>query len=1019
MNKRILAPPCFIGILLLLLVGMGTSTVYGQESQTVSGVVVDQTGVTLPGVTVFVKGTSIGTITDFNGQFTLQVNTPNDVLVFSFIGFISVEKGASDRQPFRIVMSEDVQSLDEVVVVGYGTQKKETVTGAISTIQSKEIVKVPTSNLSTAITGKLAGVVTIQQSGRPGEDAASIYIRGQSTWVNSSPLIIVDGVERGSFSEIDPNEVESISVLKDASSTAVYGVRGANGVILITTKRGEEGKPAINISANWGAQRPVNVPRFLGSYDHLMLRKQATINDGKDPANDPLLSDESLEGFRLGEDPYRYPNVNWYDEVVKSVALQQKYNFNVAGGTKKVKYFISMGYFNQGGMFKYTDTHDRYSSDTDYQRFNFRSNLDLNINKYQTLSANISGRTEVKNGFPDVGNMMQTLIAKVPYVFPIYNPDGTYAAVQGQGNPIAKIANSGYDNTRINTYDIVGILKNDLSFITEGLSLDMNLSFNSSIGSLKKYREQADTYEYNPFTETYDQVTETSPFTYNGKKTVTAYKRVGIQMRLHHSRKIGKSKVNTTLVYNQQNDQYTYAKPFILMGYAGRMEYDYDSKYLAEINIGYNGSENFAPGHQFGLFPAFSMGYVISQESFMESLSPVVKFLKIRGSMGLVGNDKIGGSRFLWQGMYKYVGTQSQNLQYFGFGTTNPSSLGGIYESRSENTELTWETSLKQNIGLDARLFKDNLFSLSIDVFKERRKDILMQARSLPNTTGIPSPQYNIGEVNNWGYEIDVSHRNTIGEVGYALQGNYSFARNKIINYDDPSGTPSWQKYEGNRIGQFRGYQVLGFFQSEEEIQNAPDQSTLGGPVIPGDLRYLDVNEDGQIDDRDKAPIGYSKVPEIIYSLSPEISWKGFTVSAMLQGAANASVFFTSNAGFEFGGAAGGGQVTQIHQDYWTPENLNAGYPSLHLSPQHSNKNLNNFHLKSGNYLRLRNLQLTFALPPQLCQRFNLSGVSISLSGNNLKTWSDIDGFDPETVEADGEVYPQQSVYSLGVNIKL
>ncbi len=992
---------------------------FGQEKQIVSGVVVDQGGVTLPGVTVSIKGTSTGTITNFNGEFTIPVNSKDDILVFSFIGFISVERGAGHKQPYRIVLNEDVQSLDEVVVVGYGTQKKETVTGAISTIKSKEITEVPTSNLSTAITGKMAGIVTIQQSGRPGEDAANIYIRGQSTWVNSSPLIIVDGVERESFSEIDPNEVESISVLKDASSTAVYGVRGANGVILITTRRGEEGKPSINITGNWGAQRPVNIPKFLGSYDHLLLRKQATINDGKDPANDPLLSNESLEGFQLGQDPYRYPDVNWYEEVVKPVALQQKYNFNVAGGTKKVKYFVSLGFFNQGGMFKYTDTHDRYSSDTDYQRFNFRSNLDININKYQTLAANISGRTEVVNGFPDVNNVMQSLIAKVPYSFPIYNPDGSYAALQGQANPVAKIADAGYDNTHINTYDIVGILKNDLSFITDGLTLDMNLSFNSSMGARKKYREGPDTFAFNPITEEYDQVTEASPLTYKGEETVANFKRVGIQTALRYSKTMGNSKLNTTLVYNQQQDQYGHAKPFVLMGYAGRVEYDYDSKYLAEVNVGYNGSENFAPGHQFGLFPAFSLGYVISQESFMENISDVVKFLKLRGSFGLVGNDKIGGQRFLWQGMYNYVSPSNPYLQYFGFGTTNPSSLGGIYESRSENVQLTWETSLKQNVGLDARLFRDNLFALTVDVFQEHRKDILMSARSLLNTTGIPSPQYNIGEVKNWGYEIALSHRNSIGDIGYAIQGNYSFARNEILNYDDPAGTPYYQKYEGYRIGQFRGYDVLGFFESEEDILNSPDQTTLGGPIIPGDLKYRDVNEDGQIDERDKVPIGYSKVPEVVYSISPEISWKGFTLSAMFQGAANASVFFSSNAGFEFGGAAGGGQVSEIHQDYWTEDNRNASYPSLHLNPQHSNKNLNSFHLKSGNYIRLRNLQISYALPPKICKKMNLSGVSFLLSGNNLKTWSHIENFDPETVEEDGEVYPQQSVYSFGVNINL
>jgi hypothetical protein len=384
-----------------------------------------------------------------------------------------------------------------------------------------------------------------------------------------------------------------------------------------------------------------------------------------------------------------------------------------------------------------------------------------------------------------------------------------------------------------------------------------------------------------------------------------------------------------------------------------------------------------------------------------------------------VGNDKIGGSRFLWQGMYNQVAGVNPNLQYFGFGTTNPTSLGGIYESRSENLLLTWETATKRNIGADIRFFKNNLLDVTLDFFNEDRTDILMQARSLLNTTGISSPQYNIGEVNNWGYEIEVAHRNKIGDIGYALKTNYSFARNVIKNYDDPAGTPDYQKYEGYRINQFRGYEVLGFFTSQDDINNSPNQATLGGPIILGDLKYRDVNGDYQIDERDKTPIGFSRLPEVFYSVSPEISWKGITLSAMLQGAANSSVFFTSNAGFEFGGAAGGGQVTAIHQNYWTPENTNAAYPSLHLNAQHSNKNLNSFHLKKGDYLRLRNIQITYTLPAKLCKQLNVSDASISLSGNNVFTWSYIDGFDPETVEASGEVYPQQRIFNMGININL
>ncbi len=991
-----------------------------QAERKVTGTVFNEDDEPLIGVSVVIKGTSSGVITDLNGRFSLTISDEKATLVFSYLGFEKTEQLVTFNEPMHIKLREDGKVLSDVVVVGYGTQRKETVTGAINSIDTKEILRVPTSNLSTAITGKLPGLVSIQQSGRPGEDVATLFIRGQSTWVNTNPLVIVDGVERESFSQIDPHEVESISILKDASSTAVYGVRGANGVILISTKRGETGKPNINMSANVGFQKPGKIPKFLGSYDHLILRKIATINDGKDPANDPYLSDASIEGYRLGENPYLYPSINWYEELLKPFSIQQRYNVNISGGTDAAKYFVSLGFFDQGGMFKYTNNPKKeYSSDTFYKQFNFRSNIDLKINNYQTLSANISGSSGVKNGFPNVENMMNGLISKLPYVHPMYNPDGSFAEVQGTGNPIVLLGETGYDKTRTTNYDIVGSLKNDLSFILKNLTFDIGLSFNSAMGTMKSYREYPSTYRYNPLKDDYEQIIEFAAFNYSGSTTTTSFKKIGLQLKLYHELEFNNSSLKSTLVYNQQNDQYYYSKPFVLKGYASRIEYELMRRYLAELNLGYNGSENFAPGHQYGFFPAISLGYIISEESFMQNLSDIISFMKLRGSMGLVGNDKIGGSRFLWQGLYTQIPPTNPNLQFFSFGTTNPSSLGGIYEERSENINLTWETALKRNIGLDIYLFKSGLFNASIDFFDEHRKNILMQARSLLYTTGISSPQYNIGEVKNWGYELELAHRNKINQLGYAIKANYSFARNIILNYDDPKGTPEYQKYEGNRIGQYRGYQVLGFFQSIDEINSSANQATLGGPVIPGDLKYLDYNNDNQIDERDKIPIGFSNVPEIYYSVIPEISWRGFTLSAMLQGAANSSIFFTANAGFEFGGAYGGGQVTPIHQQYWTPENQDATYPSLHLNPQHSNKNINSFNLKSANYLRIRNIQLSYSLPTSFCNTFGINAAIVSISGNNIYTWSHLDNFDPETIKDTGGVYPQQQLLNFGLNINL
>lgn len=1017
---------CFIWMLFAVINVTAAEHAIEQNLQ-VSGVVSDTSGEPLPGVNVFVKGTTIGVITDIDGNFTLNVPSRKSVLVVSFVGYQTNEFIVGNTNSFKVVLEEEVNALEEVVVVAYGAQKKQTVTGAVTMMKSDEILETPAANVTNALTGKLPGVITQQTSGRPGEDAADIYIRGVGTWNDAKPLIIIDGIEQESFSQLDPNEIESISVLKDASSTAVYGIRGANGVILITTKRGNLGKPKISLTANWGLQVPTAVPEFLGSYEHLLLRKKAWENDGYDPAAEEpnLLSDEALEGFRLGNDPYRYPDVNWYDEIIdKTGSLQQQYNVNVSGGTQIVKYFISVGYLHQDGIFKYQDLQDEYDPSVYFNRFNFRSNIDLKINKYQTLTANISGRTEEMNGITGAsgasggtGGFFQGIIAKEPWRHPITNPDGSLAAVNGSGNPIASLSFGGYENSKVNYYDIIGTLRNDLSFITEGLSFDMSISFNNKYGSTKKYGDGIDTYYYDAVADRYDQISDDTPFTFASNTNISPMRRTNLQLKLAYSRKFGLHNVNSVLVYNQQKTTSGSAIPSALMGYAARVEYGYADRYLAEVSLGYNGSENFAPGHRFGFFPSGSLGYVISEEPFMKGIKKFLPFLKLRGSVGLVGNDK-GQDRFLYLGEYTNIGNAGGGgTPSFGFGTTNPSSSGGIYEKRAGNENLTWETALKSNVGIEGRLFRDNLLSFSVDLFKEHRKNILMKLNSVPTTIGVSSPYANVGETKNWGYEIELSHRNKIGEVGYYIKANYSFARNKVIFKDDPVNKPDYQKEAGYRINQFRGYEVLGFFQDEEDIKSSPDQSSLGGPIIPGDLKYRDVNEDGVINEEDKTPIGYARVPEIMYAVTPGVTWKGFEISAMFQGAANASIFFTGNAGFEFAGAAGGGQVSKTHQDYWTPDNQDASYPSLHKVAKHSNKNINSFHLKSGNYLRLKNVTLSYTFPSKICKKMKMENLKVYLNASNLYTWSKIDNFDPEVVNQSGDVYPQQSVYNLGINI--
>jgi len=958
---------------IIFLFSLFVSTVLlGQNNIQITGIVKDVKGESLTGVSIRIRNSSQGTMTDLNGQFSLKVPDEKSEIAFSYIGFNPRVELIGKKRIFNIQMTETANDLDEVVVVAYGTQKKATITGAISTMKSSEILKNPAANVTNSLTGAIPGLITVQQSGRPGADDAQIYIRGVSSWVNTQPLIIVDGVEQPSFSQIDPNEIESLSVLKDASSTAVYGIRGANGVILISTKRGATGKPKVNLSANWGIQKPTNVPQFLSSYEQLLLKKIAYKNDGIDPTSiEPtFFTPEALEAYRTGSDPYRYPDVNWYNEMVKQDgAPQQQYNVNISGGTQAVKYFVSLGYLKQDGLLNGAELQKLYDPSVYFQRFNFRSNIDLTINKYQTLSTSITGRSEKRNGNQD-DKMFYGYLEYQPYSIPIYNPDGSFAAMSRSYNPLAGFAFGGTSIAKTNNYNLQGTLRNDLSFMLKGLNLDFTYSFDNTFGSSKTYSDEIDTYFLNPQTNVYTIITNDNPYSYSGESFGTPVKRMAFQTKLAYAQKFKKHDVRATLVYNQQQIIKGAEIPFVLMGYAARGEYAYADKYLAEVSLGYNGSENFSAGNRFGFFPSMSLGYILTEEPFMEALkNKWIPFLKFRGSIGLVGSDQ-GQDRFLYMAKYS---TSSNMDSGFLFGTTVPTTNGGIKEDRASNPLLTWETALKRNIGIEARLFDKNKLSINVDIFDQDRKDILMQGRSTLVSSGIQSPYLNLGQVYSSGIESQITHRNKIGKVEYSLTGIVTYAKNVVKFKDDPYGMPTYQKDAGYPIGQFRGYQVLGFFQNQQEINDSPSQLTLGGLIVPGDLRYQDTDGDKVITERDQVAIGRSSTPELTYSITPGISLYGFDLSIMFQGAGLNSIAFSGPAGFEFSSGSSAGQVTEIQKGYWTPENpINSTYPSLHINSKHSNKNINSFFLKDGDYLRIRQAQLSYKFRLPILSQFRV-----------------------------------------------
>ncbi len=984
----------------------------------IRGRVLNTSGYPIAGVSILEKETSNGAVSNTDGTFSLALKTTNAILEFKSIGYLTREIPV-DNPFMEVRLAQDISGLDEVVVVGYGVQKKETLTGAITTIRTDDILQSSAANITNALTGRLPGLTTIQSNGRPGYDEAQLLIRGQSTWVNSSPLIIIDGIERENFSQIDPNEVETISILKDASSTAVYGVRGANGVVLITTKRGQVGKPLVSLTHNSSMQRPSRIPKLLGSYDQVVLLNEALKNDGMPPR----FTEEQVIGFRDQAGTADYPDVNFWEEFTKPYSLQNQTNLNIRGGTQRVRYFTSVGYLKQGGMFRYTKENKDYDTNTDFTRLNYRSNLDIKINEYQELSANLSARIEKRKGFGtnydgnflnSLHQLFQGINSTPPYIFNIFNPDGSIGGAQSFANPYRSIAYSGFNTDRINAYDVTVRLNNKLDFLTEGLSAVLNVSTNSNFGTNKSYSQSVASYQYLPESGGYNQLAEDAPLTYMSENlNTTGYRLINLQAQINYARTFGEHGVTAMVLYNQQKEERGSQIPFALMGVSSRATYAYASRYFAEVNMGYNGSENFAPGNRFGFFPAYSAGWIISEEPFIKDKIAFLDFIKIRGSYGIVGNDRIGGARFLYQSMYGTAG----GSQFYSFGLTNPTSPGGIVESRQGNPDLRWETSLKRNIGFEAKFFESKL-SITADIFDEKRKDILMEARSFPVVQGGPIPTINIGKVNNKGYEFEVEHNNTIGsDWRYSVKGNVSFSRNIVINRDDPGQTPEYQKLAGYRINQTRGLTVLGFFQSTDDIADSPSQITLGGPIVPGDLKYADYNEDGKIDESDVAPIGYSNIPEYIFASQLGISYKGLSLHTLLQGAANSSVMYTGFGGFEFTGSNGNGQATPIHLERWTPDNPNAGYPSLHTGTTHSNKRVNTFHLRSGNYLRIKNVMFSYDLPQKTIQRLKLSGVRVYVNGDNLFTWSKTGNYDPEALGGSGEVYPVQSVYNLGVNI--
>lgn len=1022
----------WLAVFCILLAG---TSVFAQTKQ-VTGVVKDATGETVIGASVVEKGTTNGVITDFDGVFKLTVSE-NAVLQISYIGYQTQEVKVAGKTTLDITLREDTEMLEEVVVVGYGAQKKESVIGAISQVTSKDLLSTPSANISQAISGKITGVITSQTSGAPGADDAQIYIRGRATFAgDAQPLVLVDGVER-SFSQIAPDDIETISVLKDASATAVYGVRGANGVMLITTKRGKEQKPVVSLTANWQIQSPTRKDTYLDSYQSVMLLEEALANDGlpsQFSADDIEMYRRSVAGELSGRDAMLYPNVDWYDQVLSNTAPAQRYNVSVTGGTKRMRYYASGEFYDQKSIVKNL-SNDQFgnTSSPGFRRYSFRANTDFFLTTDLTFSVNFGTRFEERRGpntndsTPNYSEIFYELNHTPGWLFPVsYSiPNGEstrtlYAGTsQYQNNIVARLTEAGYYKSTNVVNETNFIVDYKMDWLTEGLSVKGMLSFDYENLHRNNYTRNFTTYELNDYAD-YESLTAYNKFNTDTELThgseFTSIYKLYMEAQVNYARKFGKHDVTAMALYmqNDYRSKADLAKRY--QGLVGRVTYAWDDRYLAEFNAGYNGSENFMKGKRFGFFPAFSIGWRLSNEPFMQKYSDWLNNLKIRASYGQVGNDVYQVNGVQQRFLYEQKWSQITNDYYFG--TTGQT---GIYDAQYPNYGVTWERAHKYNVGIEFGFF-NGMLTGNVDVFYEKRNDILTTYLTRPEWVGVVMAAANLGKTKNQGYEIELKHSNHIGsDFHYTIGFNFSHARNEILSMDEPSIKTDYRKREGHPINQYFGLICDGYVtQADLDSGNLP-VSRFSSDVKVGDLKYRDMNQDGFIDDRDETFIGYSDIPENMYALNLSANYKNWGFSVMFQGVDHVSRYYDAEAMFAF---INGGKVKEHHLERWNPAeseayNLaHAKYPLLHYNDYGDhNQRQNSYFLKNGAFLRLKNIELSYTLPERWSHKVGMSDCRLYINANNLVTWDHLDGLtDPESNGSNR--FPIMKTVNFGVNIK-
>lgn len=1007
----------------------------------ITGKVFDEYKVPMPGVTILEEGTRNGTATGINGEFRIEVSSPKAVLIINSVGYMKQRISLKENQrTVEVLLTEATQSLDEVMVVGYGVQKKASVVGAISGISNEQLKIAAPANLTNAIAGRISGAIVRLSDGNIGGGSsivssdgsladAQIFIRGKATTNSAAPLILVDGVE-STFSNINPEDIEQMSVLKDASATAVYGVRGANGVILITTKRGQLGKPKVSVKTEIRMHQPLNFPTFLGAYEYAYLHNEASRNMGIRER----YTQEDLESWKLGNDPYGHPDVDWRELLVKDYFMEEQSNFNLSGGTDLVKYFISGEFLYAGAPFKGRDQ-GTYSTEGFYKRYNLRSNFDFDISITTRLSISLNATTETKNdpnhndssGQRYLGSYWWDIANLTVHEFPVFNPNGTLniGLPPSKSNVYGSLYSGGYAQRNINSFQTNITLNQKLDFILDGLSFRGMYGGVFKSGSLLSYDISPAYWNYSADTDTYKLAqAATTPKYVNS--TLAPSNRNHFEFALDYNQVLNSlHKIGLMAIYIQSQSATAANLPVNYQGVSGRATYAYADKYLAEVNVGYNGSDQFKAGNRFALLPAISVGWVLTEEDFMKNVR-LIDFLKIRGSYGTAGNDKIGGFRFLYEYKYNEVnsrwGAYTQYPGIYQLGV-EPQNLGkGVREGSLGNDNVTWEIAKKANIGLDFTLFNTNLTG-TVDVFLEKRDNILVVRQDVPTQTGLLRallPAQNEGKVTNRGFEVTLNYNGKIKQVGYLLGLNYTYAHNNVDYIAEVEKPYPYQMQKGHPIGSNFGYTWTGKFYDFPDLEN-PDVPKPTYPIQAGDLMFADLNKDGKIDDYDRGVIGYPSIPEIVYGVNLGLNYKGFYTQVFFQGASNVNSSYGNILMNEFSP-----NVQPIHLGRWVYDpsrgldtRATATYPSLNNNGgSQATRESSSFKLVDSQYLRLKTVELGYVFSSKSLKSIHISNLKIYLNGSNILTFNKYKPIDPEYYAgSSGAYFPQTKYFSAGLNI--